>query len=251
MGIFGEEKGRSMKRGLVRTVMVLFITWSGMGGAVFAQQANLSPNRIEFWENSEHWTTNFGPAFRDTVQGVSYFLPCTEQFALCFHSGAAPDTCTQNSTGRFAKCICTVSTAVNYVLISAILNYNVYQQTVAACGIDGSGCQKPDSAPVCQYLANGKLLPGAKVISTYDFTSYSDVIEALKEGPSGVTQCTGAYAACMTAGCTLQKDGTALCKCPIFHGKFQLDGPDAQCNLGDNLVPSASYSPLLDSNLIP
>jgi len=240
-----------MKRGLVRIVIVLCITWSCMVGAAFAQQANLSPNRIEFWENSEHWTTNFGPAFRGTVEGASYFLPCTEQFALCFHSGAAPDTCTVNSTGRFAKCICTVNTSVNFVLIDAILNYDVYQQTVAACGIDGSGCQKPDSAPVCQYLTKGKLLPGAKVISTYDITSYDDVIQALEEGPSAVTQCTGAYAECMTAGCQFQKDGTALCKCPIFHGKFQLFGSNAQCSLGDNLVPSASYSPLLDSGLLP
>jgi len=140
---------------------------------------------------------------------------------------------------------------VNYVLISAILNYDVYKATVAACGIDGSSCQTPDSAPVCQYLANGKLLPGAKVISTFDFTSFSDIKAALQEGPSAVTQCNGVYASCMTAGCQLQKDGTALCKCPIFHGKFQLVGPGAQCVLGDSLVPSASYSPLLDSGLLP
>jgi hypothetical protein len=240
-----------MKKGLVGTLVVLCATWSFMVGRVFAQQANLSPNRIEFWENSEHWTTNFGPAFRGTVQGASYFLPCTEQFALCFQSGAAPDTCTVDSTGRFAKCICTVNTSENFVLIGAILNYNVYQQTVAACGIDGSGCQKSDSAPVCQSLTNGKLIPGAKVISTYDVTSYNDVIAALQEGTSAVTQCTGAYAECMTAGCQLQKDGNALCKCPIFHGKFQLIGPNAQCSLGSNLVPSASYSPLLDSSLLP
>jgi len=222
-----------------------------MIGAAFAQQAHLLPNNIEFWENSAHWTTNFGPAFRDTVEGVSYFLPCTEQFALCFHSGAAPDTCTENSTGRFAKCICTINSSVNYVLISAILNYDVYKATVATCGIDGSGCQKPDSAPVCQYLANGKLLPGAKVISTYDVTSFADVKAALQQGPSAVTQCNGVYAACMTAGCRFRKDGTALCKCPIFHGKFQLVGPGAQCVFGDSLVPSASYSPLLDSGLLP
>jgi hypothetical protein len=232
-------------------VLIAGLIWTFMVGAAFAQQANLAPNNIEFWENSEHWTTNFGPTFRDTIQGVSYFLPCTAQFALCFHSGAAPDTCTENSTGRFAKCICTVNKSINYVLISAILNYNVYQSTVAACGIDGSGCQKPDSAPVCQFLANGKLLPGAKVISTYDVTSYQDVANAFKEGTSAVTLCDGAYAACMTAGCQFQSDGTALCKCPIFHGKFQLVGPGAQCNLGDSLVPSAGYIPALDSGLLP
>ena len=240
-----------MKTGLIKAGVVLGAIWSCMVGAAFAQQANLSPNNIEFWENSEHWTTNFGPAFRDTIQGVSYFLPCTEQFALCFHSGAAPDTCTLNSSGRFAKCICTVENATNYVLISAILNWNVYQQTVAACGIDGSGCQQPDSAPVCQYLTKGKLLPGAKVISTFDVTSFAAIVEALHDGSAGTTQCNGAYAACMTAGCTFQKDGTALCKCPVFHGKFQLVPTGQQCDLGDNLVPSAGYSPLLDSSLLP
>jgi len=41
------------------------------------------PNHINFWYNSLHWTTNFDPAFRDTVLRPSYMLPCTGQFVLC------------------------------------------------------------------------------------------------------------------------------------------------------------------------
>lgn len=53
----------------------------------------------------------------------------------------------------------------------------------------------------------------------------------------------------MTAPCELNSDGsTANCKCPVFYGKFQLIGHNAQCSLGGDLVPSASYIPLLDSH---
>jgi len=87
----------------MKSRLVVFIVsgvfWTFMIGAAFAQQANLLPNSLGFWENSAHWTTNFGPAFRDTVEGVSYFLPCTAQFALCFHSGAAPDAAPRTRPG--------------------------------------------------------------------------------------------------------------------------------------------------------
>src|SRR5579885_968311 len=53
----------------------------------------------------------------------------------------------------------------------------------------------------------------------------------------------------MTAGCKTKKDGNAVCNCPVFYGRFQLVGTSNTCDLGDGLVPSASYNPLLDANL--
>jgi hypothetical protein len=53
----------------------------------------------------------------------------------------------------------------------------------------------------------------------------------------------------MMAPCQLDKGGsTATCKWLIFYGKFQLVGSGAQCSLGGNLVPSASYVPELDED---
>ncbi|MGH6845099.1 MAG: hypothetical protein ACRECU_10355, partial [Methylocella sp.] len=123
------------------------------------------PNSQEFWDFSKNWTTNFGPAYRDTALGVSGFLPCTGQYALCFHSGPKPLPCKLTDDGRFANCTCPVKTGLNFVLITGILNAKVYQDTVNVCGPDGSGCplKHPDKAPVCKAIAQGKLIPGADV----------------------------------------------------------------------------------------
>ncbi len=215
-------------------------------------QPQFVPNIPSFWDNSKNWTTNFGPAYRDTVELPSQLLPCSTQFALCFHSGPPPYPCTLSLDGRSASCTCTVANDVNYTLISAILNYSVYSSTIQACGADGSGCTATGSAPVCKYLNRGALIPRANVISTFDPASQSAIIDAVTN-PSDTTKykpCPkGPYAACMTAPCRLNRGGsTATCKCPVFYGKFQLTGADAQCTLGGNLVPSASYSPILDDN---
>jgi hypothetical protein len=114
------------------------------------------PADREFWESSKFWTTNYGPAFRDVVEKPSNFLGCTAQFALCFHSGAQPYPCTLSPDGRSADCVCTVSTQTNYVTISSILNYSIYQQTVQQSGADGSLCPNVDQAPVCNYLNGWK-----------------------------------------------------------------------------------------------
>jgi hypothetical protein len=73
-----------------------------------APEIHFVPNSQEFWDFSKNWTTNFGPAYRDTVQGVSGFLPCTGQYALCFHSGPKPLPCESSVDGCFANCKCTV-----------------------------------------------------------------------------------------------------------------------------------------------
>jgi len=207
------------------------------------------PDSRLFWDNSINWTSNYGPAYRDTVLGPSYMLGCSTQFALCFHSGADPYPCTLSPDGQSANCLCTVATATNYTLLTAVLNYPVYQATVAQCGANGSGCPNVGQAPVCSYLQGGTLMPGANVISTFDSESRQEIIKALASGSSAVTNCAkGPYAGCMTAPCTLSADGsTATCKCPVFYGKFQLVGSQAQCSLGGDLVPSASYVPALDN----
>jgi len=220
-----------------------------VSASAWAQSRHFVPNNINFWYNSAHWSTNFGPAFRDTVLGDSYMLPCTGQFALCFHSGAEPLPCKLTPDGKYANCTCTVGNATNYVLMTAILNYKDYQDTVTACGSDGSECATMGSAPVCAKLPNGKLISGAELISTYDSESWQELVDAIAAGAGSATACDGTYAACMTAPCKLKKDGTAVCTCPVFHGRFQLLGTSNVCSLGGNLVPSAGYVPILDSQL--
>ena len=199
--------------------------------------AHFVPDSQAFWDDSKNWTTNYGPAYRDTNEAASNFLPCTGQYALCFNSGPEPLPCELDQSGRFANCKCTIESGLNFVSITAILNYDVFLETVAVCGADGSGCSGTvDKAPVCQYLRDGNLIPGADI--------YSDFSPQLRHsGIKAVTQCPKApYAGCMTAPCQI-RDGYAECSCPVFWGPFQLAQSGAQCQLGDDLIWSASYSP--------
>ena len=243
-----------MRKSLIVAVLMLLVgLWLmpvSAGTRPMSYQPQYVPNSKSFWDDSRHWTTNYGPAYRDTIEKPSQLLACDTQFALCFHSGPEPYPCKLSPDGNSAYCQCTVATETNYTLLTAILNYYVYQQTLQTCSPDGSNCPSTGDAPVCQYLNNGALIPGANVISTFDPASQAELLEVIEEGPSAVTQCAkGPYAACMTAPCTLNPGGTtATCKCPVFYGKFQLVGSGAQCSLGGNLVNSASYNPALDSN---
>jgi hypothetical protein len=131
---------------------------------------------------------------------------------------------------------------INFVLITAILNRQVYDKTVTQCNADGSNCTGIDDAPVCQFLDKGKLNAGAQLISTYDPTSTS----AVQDEITPLKNCDGLFAGCMTAPCAFTKNGQAECSCPVFYGHFQLVGADARCDLGGDLVPSASYNPSRD-----
>jgi len=139
---------------------------------------------------------------------------------------------------------------LNFVLITAILNAKVYQDTIGVCGADGSGCTAhPDKAPVCNAIRQGKLIPGANVISTYS-PDVPPVLAKLRTHAStrqSLTICSkGPYAGCMTAPCKTTTSGHTECSCPIFWGIFQLTGAGAECTLGDGLVNSASYAPAFD-----
>ncbi len=212
-------------------------------------QQQFVPDSFWFWDNSKHWTTNYGPAYRDVTEMPSQLLACSAQFAICFHSGAEPYPCTLSPDGRSANCKCMVLNKTNYTVITSILNYPVYRATIKACGMYGTECTGTDQAPVCKFLNGGALIPGADVISTYSPEVREDVLRAMRR-QNPITVCSKApYAACMTAPCQLNADGsTANCKCPVFYGRFQLVGKGAQCSLGGDLVPSASYIPALDPN---
>jgi hypothetical protein len=203
------------------------------------------PNDQSFWDNSEHWTTDYGPAYRDTVEKPENMVPCEGQFALCFTSGPEPLPCEPTKDGRFANCTCTAHTGLNFVLISAILNYEVYLNTVAVCGPDGSDCvDQPNKAPVCAAINSGKFIKGADLISTFDPSLQQAVIDILEGKEPKPLVCPKApYAACMTASCKQKEGEDPVCSCPIFDGVFQLPTPGATCDAGDNLIPSASFSP--------
>jgi hypothetical protein len=209
------------------------------------------PNSQSFWDFSKNWSTNYGPNYRDTVEQASNFVPCTGQYALCFSSGPPPLPCRLGPDGRFADCKCTVESGRNWVLMTAILNYRVYQETVKVCGADGSGCATtPDMAPVCRAIKEGTLIPGADLISTFSTSQASALAEPHfpGAGKSGLTICPKApYAGCMTASCQMTSSGYAHCSCPAFWGIFQLAQAGAQCTLGGRLIWSASYNPKLDT----
>ena len=212
--------------------------------------ARFVPNSQAFWDFSKNWSTNYGPNYRDTVEKTANFLPCTGQYALCASSGPLPLPCKLSPDGRFANCRCPVQSGRSYVVITSILNYAVYQQTVKVCGADGRGCAAtPDKAPVCRAIKEGRLIPGADVISTFSPGRAAAVAQSHLLAParsSALTICPKApYGGCMTAPCKMTSSGFAQCSCPVFWGTFQLAQANAQCKLGGDLVWSASYDPSL------
>ena len=194
-------------------------------------------------------TTDFGPAFADVILEPVNFLPCEGgPIALCYYSGPETDAtglglelpCVQTLDGTTANCECfEVSYGKYFVDINAILNLDVYNDTIAECGTDGSGCQGTNSAPVCESINNGTFSPGTDMISTFSFGCVAS------EG-IGSTNCEDKtlYAGCMTAPCTrTSEEGIVNCLCPTFDGPFQVGLNDQTCNLGGDLVWSAAYNP--------
>lgn len=197
-------------------------------------------------------TTPYGPAWADILLEKSNFVECSgASIALCYYSGPGPTTpCTIDGLG-IANCTCyEIPRGHPYLVdINAILNLDVYLETVARCGKDGSKCRPTGSveAPVCRAINNNTLIPGADLIST--FSLYLE-----KQLPIHPTTCAtpAAYAGCMTAPCkrTGKKDpSTGLplvqCGCPTFTGPYQVGTQISQdqCVLGGNYIWSAAYQP--------
>lgn len=205
---------------------------------------DMDPKDFGFWDNSENWTTDYGPAYRDTVLKAENMVACSGKFALCFTSGPEPYPCVPTKDGRTANCTCRAQTGLNFVLITAILDWEVYLDTVKVCGGDGKGCglEHVNRAPVCKAINAGNFLKGADLISTYDPSSRASIIAALEGTPPLV--CSKApYAACMTAPCKQKRGENPVCTCPVFDGVFQLPTVGAVCDPGGDLIPSSSFSP--------
>jgi hypothetical protein len=222
---------------------------AGCGGDTSAPQAvptivHFVPNSHAFWSNSQSWTTSYGPAYGEILLQPSNFVPCRGgPFALCYYSGPNSGSedlsCKLTTDGKYANCQCfDVPYGVYFVDINAILNYSVYQSTIAQCGADGSACATPNSAPVCQSVNQGTLIPHAAVFSTFSF-------DCVPTNGIGQTSCSSApYAGCMTAPCSApDASGIVQCSCPVFDGPFQIGQNNQACTLGDGLVWSAAYAP--------
>ena len=202
-------------------------------------QVHFVPNSLLFWANPRNWTTSYGPAYANILLHPKNFLPCRGgPIALCYYSGPNPESCTLTADGRFANCECfEIPFGAYFVDINAILNYEVYLETIQKCGQEGRKCQETNQAPVCESINGGKLIPGADLISAFSF-------DCAPEEGIGQTNCPKApYAGCMTAPCyRTGEEGIVQCSCPIFDGKYQVGQSDAQCTLGDNLVWSAAFN---------
>lgn len=206
------------------------------------------------------WTTPFGPPWADILLKKENFLACKgAEIALCYYSGpkesqtgGAATPCDMSVPG-IANCTCyAIPSGHTYLVdINAILNLDVYLDTVKKCGSDGSKCQPtgPHTAPVCDSINKNTLIPGADLVSAFSLALVPEI-------PIGSTSCgTDLYAGCMTAPCKRGEEevidpvtGLSLvqCACPLWEGKYQVgqDIPPERCTLEGNNVWSAAYAPL-------
>jgi hypothetical protein len=224
-----------MKRLSVFFISIL-VSYVFMAMPVYAQNFNFNFNNT--------MTTNCGPAFADILLEQSNFLPCLGgPIALCYYSGPEPETCVLRPEGDIADCECLeIPYGVYFVDINAILNLDIYIDTIKQCGHDGSDCQVLNSATVCDEINNGTFIQGADVISTFSF-------DCIPTDGIGSTNCARQeatlYAGCMTAPCTRTEEvGIVKCECPTFNGPFQIGLKDQMCNLNSDsdMVWSAAFN---------
>src|SRR5262245_44930565 len=184
----GGMGGRGMRVATVLLGLVLFAAAcsdNNNSGGASDSVTPLLPDNFSFWDNPDNWPTSYGPAFADVSTEQTQFLPCVGgPYALCYYSGPDPMPCTPTQDGRFANCECTeIAYGPYYVLMTGILNYDIYLETVEVCGDDGSRCaDAPNLAPVCQHINDGTFLPGADLISAFSFA-------CLPEDGIGQTPC--------------------------------------------------------------
>ena len=123
-------------------------------------------------------------------------------------------------------------------LITAILNKKVYEDTVSACGLDGSGGLNATNigdpaykeAPVCAAFRDKTLFPGADLYS--DFSSILISTKGVTSASCPTEGGANLYAGCMTAPCTntgKTDPSTGLplvkCTCPTYNGPNQVGNP--------------------------
>jgi hypothetical protein len=206
------------------------------------------------------WTTPFGPARADISTKPTNFLACKPPsgrkfaYALCFFSGPAVGSggnpalpCKLSADGKSANCTCYKLTSEQYpnspylIGINAILNLDVYLNTVKACGHDGTQCGHGSSVtpPACTAANDGLMMPEGNLISVFSLTKSSSY-------GKGSTQCpTGKYAGCMTAPChdagATDAGGNPVvdCRCPIYDGPFEIGQAGMPCD-ANALTPSST-----------
>jgi hypothetical protein len=237
-------------------------------------------------------TTPYGPAQADVILGNPLKSPnmlyCDEgAYALCFFSGPPyatgkpgsknqPLPCTLNEKGDTVSCTCQVYTSGPYFVdINGILNFGAYNETVEACGKDGSGCAniancgrdgslrgcgERKRAPVCKYVRDQNpddstvsLMPKADLISTFSFAMDSNY-------QLGTTPCSsGPYAGCMTAPCFF-KDGAGnppadgdpiQCECPTYTGVYEVGQFKQSCTITSEAGDPATYIWSASHSVIP
>ena len=264
-----------------------------LGGPVSANSAGSAFNSscqedqnfsFDEFTNNKHFNLNtlcttpyddpYRPAWADIIEVPENFVACKgATIALCYYSGpvtpAEPRTeppvvppppstpCVLRDGENIADCTCIEIPAGSnyYVDINAILNLDVYLDTVKKCGIDGKDCLPFGSkeAPVCEAIRKGKLIPGADLISTFSFALETKI-------PIVPGDCTDAnppnlYAGCMTAPCKRIPGEyfpnspwpLVQCTCPTYQGPFQVGREITEedpCDLPDKdkTVWSAAYS---------
>ena len=209
------------------------------------------------------------PAWADILLLPENFVACTgATIALCYYSGpqtaatpspgktAPPPTpCYLRSGEDIADCTCIEVPAgpTYYVDINAILNLDVYLDTVNECGLSGRNCLPFGSkeAPVCEAIRENKLIPGADLISTFSYALERDIPIAIENNSCPDEDPPIPYAGCMTAPCkrteTYDPDATyplVQCACPTYQGPFQVgrEITDKEpCDLPDDTIWSAAY----------
>jgi len=213
----------------------------------------------------------------------TYFLACslrrTGPIALCYYSGMPgksfyTPSCTFSQNKNAAECDCYVidentpgagTNPYSFVLITGILNKQVYETTVAQCGSDGSGCLNMTDtsahlpeAPVCDDLRNKTFYSGADLISDFSQIPIPQIAAAGFPPPGDPGSFSQAcptsgnsdiYAGCMTAPCkgTGKTDPTtgfpiAKCTCPTYNGPDQIGNPQIQsysCSIAPHVWSAA------------
>ncbi len=195
-------------------------------------------------------------AWADVSVEQQNFLACrlekTGPIALCYYSGVPglPEltpSCTFSQDKNAAQCDCykikqgrPEGATYSYILITSILNKEIYEETVSKCDLDGSKCLNATNigdpryreAPVCKAIQNKTLFPGADLISTF-----SPILINKKGINMPTVSCPAGgganlYAGCMTAPCkhTGKIDlSTGLplveCTCPTYNGPNQVGNP--------------------------